>query len=70
MEIESEMMNSRELIQENIINIKNIESYNFKKEFIQWLCQYNISHQAIGALLNILKNVQNISKLLNLSLDS
>lgn len=37
---------------------------------MQWVCQFNISYKATGALLRVLKNVKSISELHDLPLDS
>ncbi|XP_012531676.2 uncharacterized protein LOC105834031 [Monomorium pharaonis] len=66
METESKIINST-LIQESDTRKHKL---SVKKELMQWVCQYNISHQATGALLKILKNVQNISELHDLPFDS
>lgn len=58
-----------ELCSYKVINTKKTE-LNFKKELMQWVCRFNISHKATGALLKVLKSVENISELQNLPLDS
>jgi len=49
----------------NIIN----KSVNLKKQLKQWVCEYNITHRATGALLKLLKNIKDINELQDLPLD-
>ncbi|EZA49518.1 hypothetical protein X777_12256 [Ooceraea biroi] len=48
--------------------LRRQESINFNEQLSQWICEYNISHAAAGALLQLLKNV-NGEDVKNLPLD-
>ncbi|XP_077270974.1 uncharacterized protein LOC143902145 [Temnothorax americanus] len=50
-------------------NIALNETSNFKEQLKQWVFEYNITHRATGALLKLLKNVNNNTKLQDLPLD-
>lgn len=38
------------------MNVINKSDFNFKEQLKQWICDYNITHRATGALLKLLKN--------------
>lgn len=60
-----------ELYSYKLIDTLNKETeLNFKKELMQWVCRFNISQKATGALLKSLKNVKSINELHDLPLDS
>lgn len=82
MEIESQVLNSNivQVTEPEMIGRIDVDGpmpstsididSNLKKELTQWMCRFNISHQATGALLKILNNIKNVSELCDLPLDS
>lgn len=62
---------SRNEIREVQSEVNNkMKTLHFKQELQQWVCKFNISHEATTSLLQILKNVTNVSELHNLPSNS
>ncbi|XP_072748528.1 uncharacterized protein [Anoplolepis gracilipes] len=58
-----------DIIDDDRISV-NKNDFNVKEQLNQWICDYNITHRAIGVLLKILKNIKNVKELEDLPLDS
>ncbi|XP_070525385.1 uncharacterized protein [Cardiocondyla obscurior] len=52
-----------ELMIHDITEHNDRSNYNFKEQLKKWVCDYNITHRATGALLKLLKNVKDTNEL-------